>query len=209
MRAWTLRKGASLARLLGDEESGRVDPDVVWLVHLINLLPDYYTTSSCSGRIQLASTRLPGEKFRMRVVAKWHHPVTRRAVERVLGALDDEHLWLAVHPPILHIMCRDLGSALEMLRAARGSGFKRAGIQGVRGDRVAVEIVGTERIEAPLRLEGRDLLDREGLGLLVDYSNILLLRAKARLLAFERAVMALHARVSGDPEGSPGRPSPS
>jgi len=32
----------------------------------------YYTTSSCSGRVQVYASRLPGMKFDMVTLGKWH-----------------------------------------------------------------------------------------------------------------------------------------
>jgi len=74
LRSWLEAKTAALRRLRRDLEEGRVDEDVVGLLEAINAHPDYFTTSSCSGRIQLAEARILNVRAGFRSVAKWHLP---------------------------------------------------------------------------------------------------------------------------------------
>jgi len=173
-------RARALGSLMRDLEAGRVDPDIVPLLSLLNSSPRYYTTSSCSGRIQLAATRLPGEKFRMVVVAKWHRPLQPRELREVLAASRYPDLWMAVQGPILHVACRSLEAALALLEAARRAGLKHSGIQGL-GERVMVELLSSDRIEAPLRLGGVDVMRGRVLDEFVERANEVLLRAKSRL----------------------------
>ena len=85
LEAWELRKAEYLRRLEEDRRRGRLDPDIVDLLELLNSKLEYYTTSSCSGRIQVKACRLPGDKFEMIVVAKWHRPVEAWEVEASKG----------------------------------------------------------------------------------------------------------------------------
>jgi len=179
--SWLKRKRAFIDRLEREIAVGRVDKDIIPLLRAINSLNEYYTTSSCSGRIQVVASELPGEKGLMRTLAKWHEPVEVVVIERVIRESAEPNLWFSVQPPILHIMCRSLEAAFKMLYVARSSGFKRAGIQGGKKGRYPVEIIGTERIEAPLRLHEVDIVPIERLPLLVEAANRLLLRSKERL----------------------------
>ncbi len=188
LEAWELRKAEYLKRLEEDRRRGRLDPDIVDLLELLNSKPEYYTTSSCSGRIQVKACRLPGDKFEMVVVAKWHRPVEAWEVEAVLNFSDEPDIWLSVQPPILHVACRDLSSALRLLALARNAGFKHSGIQGVREDRVMVEITASERMEAPLRLSRVLAMRGEALVELVERANELLLRGKEKLWRLKRAL---------------------
>jgi len=192
--AWTRRKEHFLRRLERERREGRVDGDIVPLLKVLNSLNDYYTTSSCSGRIQVVSAHLPGDKWRMVTLAKWHRPVSVEDVLSVIRGTDHPDLWFSVQPPILHVICRTPRAALALLRLARNSGFKRAGIQGARRQRYAVEIVGTERIEAPLRLNGIWVVREEAIPMLVEVANKVLLRGKARLDRLRRALSSLAER---------------
>jgi len=171
-------------------ECGTVDPDIVPLLSVLNGLDGYYTTSSCSGRIQLAATRLPGEKFAMLVVAKWHRRVALEEVKEVLERCHHEDLWISAQGPILHVACRDLGAALRLLEIAHRVGLKHSGVLWV-GKRVVAEIVGPDKVEVPLRLCGKPMLREESLALLVDRLNEVLERSKARLRRLEAALRGL------------------
>ena len=181
---WYKTKDASLKKLKHDIEINRVDKDILWILNLINSLDNYYTTSSCSGRIQITANYLPGEKFSLITLAKWHHIIKLEDLLIVLKYSKEENIWFAVQPPIIHIACRDLSSAIEMLRHARNNGFKHAGIQGITENRVMVEITSTERIEAPLKLNGNEIYRGEQLSSLVKVANNLLIKSKTRLANF-------------------------
>lgn len=159
---------------------GRVDPDIVDLLERINSSSDYYTTSSCSGRIQLAACEHPGEKGKLRVLAKWHRPIRVEELVLALNSSQEPSIWFSVHPPILHIVARDIEAAKRLLVRARNSGFKHSGIQGL-GRRVVVEIMSMERLETPLRLHGMDLMGPWAYPMLVEAANKLLTRSKRRL----------------------------
>ena len=170
-----------------------MDEDIVPFLELVNSLSDYYTTSSCSGRIQLAACEHPGEKGRLRVLAKWHRPISVWELLIPLDSSREPSIWFSVHPPILHVVARDMSAARALLVAARNSGFKHSGIQGL-GRRIVVEVMTMERLEMPLRLGGVDVIQPWCYPRLVDAANRLLLRAKSRLENLRRVFEELSAR---------------
>ncbi len=192
---WTSRKRAFLRRLERERRQGRVDEDIVPLLRAINALDDYYTTSSCSGRIQVVAAEFPGDKWNMVTLAKWHRPVEPEEVVTVVRHVDYPNLWFSMQPPILHVICRTPAAAIRLVKLARASGFKRAGLQGARKNRYPVEIMGTERIETPLRLSGVWVVREEALPLLVRAANMLLVRSKERIERLRRAIEALAAEA--------------
>lgn len=183
----------ALSNLLRAIERGLVDPDAIPLLSMINSLADYYSTSSCSGRIQLAATRLPGEKFQMLVIAKWHRPVSLRELQEVLDACHYADLWLTVQGPILHVVCRNLDAALRLIAAARAAGLKHSGIMWV-GERAVAELMASDRIEAPLRLNGKYILREEALAVFIERVNEVLLRTKEKLTRLEATLVSLWGR---------------
>jgi len=181
-------KAKALESLFRALEQGTVDPDIVPLLVLLNAKRDYYTTSSCSGRVQLAATRLPGEKRRMVVLAKWHNPVECwELIQALSSAEEHSDIWLSVQGPILHVVCRDQASAFNILSASRRAGLKHSGILWI-GRRVVVEIAASDKIETPLRLAGTYLINRECYDLLVERVNAVLLRAKEKLERLEEEI---------------------
>lgn len=188
-------KGRAIDNLFRALERGVVDPDAIPLLSLLNSFEDYYTTSSCSGRIQLAATYLPGEKFRMLVIAKWHRPILTEELVQAVRACKHADIWLSVQGPIFHVVCRHLESALKLLAAAREAGFKHSGIMWV-SDHVVVEIVSADRVETPLKLNGVQVVYEDVLEEFVARANAVLKRAKERLSALESTVALIpHIRA--------------
>jgi len=173
---WFEAKRRALTMLEEHIRAGRVDEDVLDLLRAINSREDLFTTSSCSGRIQLYEAELPGMKFELRTVGKWHRPID---VEELV--LNGDNLWMAVLPPILHVSARDMRSALSFISLARRAGFKRGGINSAKDFKVNVEIQGTERMDVPLILDGRRVVPEDVLPEIVDRANRLLVRSKMRI----------------------------
>jgi len=191
---WEKAKREYLMMFEEELKMGRVDKDIVWLIRKINLLKDYYTTSSCSGRIQVTANRVPGEKFNLITLAKWHRIIKIEELLTVIETSCEENLWFSVQPPILHVVCRDLESAEKLLEIARNSGFKHSGIQGLNPQRIVIEITSSERIESPLRLKGMEFVSEERLQILVKIANELLIKAKSKLVRLGAGLSSLKSR---------------
>ena len=185
---WVARKKHFVERLYKEFEEGRVDYDLMDLLNLINNLGDYYTTSSCSGRIQVIEARMPGDKYSIRVLGKWHWTIS---LEDLLEALKkgEKNVWLMAQPPILHVAARSFEDALKIMSLARKSGFKHSGVQVFKPDRVHVEIMASEEMTVTLIWKGVWIVNRRELSLLVEISNELLKRAKEKLQRFKRAIV--------------------
>lgn len=183
---WSELRLKALRQLEEHKRLGKVDNDIIWLLDLINSNPDYYTTSSCSGRIQVASGQHPGEKGKLRVLAKWHRTIDLGELLAVVSTSLEDNIWFSVHPPIFHIASKDLQAARRLLVAARNCGFKHSGIQGL-GKRIIVEIMSMEKIETPLRLKGVQIISYDSYSLLVNVANEMLTRGKEKLPRLAKA----------------------
>jgi len=178
---WYSRKRHFLKRLAEDIESGRLDKDIYPLLKAINSMDSYYTTSSCSGRIQVYASRIPGRKFKIKTIGKWHQPISLDELVRVLEKCHYKDIWLAVLPPILHVVAKNVKEANRLLHLAREAGFKHSGILSVKDERVVVEITSSERIETPLKMEGKWIFDHESLSKLIERANELLSITKKKI----------------------------
>ncbi len=172
------RKRAFLDRLEREASQGRVDEDIYPLLRRLNELPWLYTTSSCSGRILLASVRTPsyskGKGFVP--IAKWHRAVTAEEVHRAVEPHGD--VWMLVRGGILHVAVSSARRAYELISLAHKTGHKHSGIIAVNRAGIIVEILGEERLDIPLKLGGREVADLEAA---TAAANNVLLLAKARL----------------------------
>ncbi|WP_069808095.1 tRNA(Phe) 7-((3-amino-3-carboxypropyl)-4-demethylwyosine(37)-N(4))-methyltransferase [Vulcanisaeta thermophila] len=186
------RKRVFLDRLSREASEGRVDFDIEDFLREFNeKLSDYYTTSSCSGRIALASApRLSYSKGPglFKFLIKWHRPVTYGEVQGALRGFDYGDVWLLVRAPIIHFMSRDLDGALKILRLAREAGFKHSGIYSVMHDGVVVEVQGEDRFEVPLIINGRPNFTEDGFRRVVDVANETLMFGKLRLAHLIRLI---------------------
>ena len=143
---------------------GDVDEDLIQLLDFINELEDYYTTSSCSGRIVLYEDG--GGKGLGKFLGKWHLDLTVDDVRNALKPSKDS-VWFKSEPPILHVVARTLEKGDEFLVVVRDAGFRRVGIQTLKPERYVIEIIGSEKMDAPVAVEGKTCVGDEYLDLLV------------------------------------------
>ncbi|OYT40195.1 MAG: hypothetical protein B6U86_04565 [Candidatus Altiarchaeales archaeon ex4484_43] len=182
------QKENSMRKLERAKKKGEVDSKILPLLDFINSLPDFYTTSSCSGRICLLHD--VGSKRDNDWLGKWHREVEFDEVITALEEIPDNGLiWFKYEPAILHMVARELDGATEILRIARNSGFKRAGIMALKEGRNMVEICSTERVDAPLVWDGLLLVDREYIGYLIELANKQFEKGRGRLKRLENALL--------------------
>jgi tRNA wybutosine-synthesizing protein 3 len=162
------------------------DEEVEELLQKINDLDDFFTTSSCSGRIVLILLPEIGAKREARFIGRWHRPVRKADV---LAAMDDVgssvegDFWLLAQSPIVHVACRSVERATVLLRLAIGSEFKYSGIKAIAKDagKVMVEILSTERMDVPLASNGRRFYSDEYLDFVIAKADFMLTRGKEKL----------------------------
>jgi tRNA wybutosine-synthesizing protein 3 len=163
------RKTAVLSKL--DKSSiGKWDRRIKPLCEKINSLDDFYTTSSCSGRVILM---IQQEKKENDLFLKvWHDRISFSELKKALAGIVKikKIVKFKLEPPIIHIACRDLKNATEMLEKAKNIGFKRSGILTCNKN-IILELNTSERMEFPIIKNGKILVDEEFLKLIVSMSN--------------------------------------
>jgi len=123
-------------------KKGSWDLRIKDLCDRINCLNDYYTTSSCSGRIVIVKD---GEKKPGMILFSSHN---KAGLEEIKKFLENEKIWIKMEPCALHICCRNFESAFDLLGKARGCGWKRSGIMSDR--KIACELFSTENLAVPV-----------------------------------------------------------
>ena len=163
------RKLAVLSKL--DKSSiGRWDKRIKPLCDKINKLQNFYTTSSCSGRVILMIQQ--DKKENDLFLKVWHDRISLSELNKAL----DEFVKLKkiikfkLEPPIIHIACRDLKNATEILEKGKYIGFKRSGIL-TFDKNIIVELNTSERMEFPIVNNGKILVDDKFLRLIVKISE--------------------------------------
>lgn len=181
--AWEAYRRHHVERYRRAKESGEVDVPIVPLLDLLNRHPGIVTTSSCSGRIVLLETDIMERKRESAFYRKWHRPVTTDEVWEALLSYSGDVLWFKVDPFILHVAFADVSTALDVIRLARASGFKIAGIQACDVSKVHVEIRGIDTMALPV-YRGRLLVDRPYVREIVAFANRKMVRNARRTALF-------------------------
>ncbi len=166
-------------------EEDKVDHDIIPLLEKINALDNYFTTSSCSGRISVMEMPYFGDKLNSVWLGKWHREVT---VEEVLGAIGKHktgQLWFLVRSPILHVAARTMEDAVKLLNLSIGLGFKYSNIKSVSHKKLLIEIRSTERMDVPLGEGGELWVSKEYIERIVNLSNAQIRRFKGKLKRLE------------------------
>ena len=150
---------------LDKSKKGEIDEKIVSIIQLINYKPDYYTTSSCSGRVYL--WRGGTKKNQMERLRVSHELVKDSFFElkeiNELKKLSFKEItlkgliWLRLEDFILHICCRNLESANLLLQEAR-QWYKKSSILSAN-KKIMVEIRGSEFMEMPLYENGKLLFN--------------------------------------------------
>ena len=128
-------------------KKGGIDEKVIPLLETINAQPEYYTTSSCSGRVYL--WKGTGKKSETEWVKVSHDLIE----EDFFETKEKDLVWLRLEAVILHIACRDLEMAHALLEKARKF-YKKSCILSA-SSKIILEIRGSEFMEMPLYKEGK------------------------------------------------------
>src|SRR3989338_2170548 len=121
-------------------KKGSMDKRVKNLVKKINSFPDFYTTSSCAGRIMIYEKK-SAKKFDTNWIFVSHEPANFQSIKKIVVKLPKSPVWFREEPMILHVCGKNLDCAQKILDAARLCGFKRSGIMATK-KRVMVEFTG-------------------------------------------------------------------
>jgi len=162
------QKTHALNELAAAERVGDADESILPLLSKINALEDYYTTSSCAGRILLFQDL--GSKKEDKFLGAWHRRVEYGEIEAALKPAEGV-VWFRMEPAIIHVIARGEEAAARMLKTAYSCGFKRSGIASVKPDRWLIEVLSTERVDAPVMSDEKLLVDEGYLRFLVEIAN--------------------------------------
>ena len=149
---------------------GSIDKNIIPLVNLINSIKDYYTTSSCGGRIIILTNPKSGKRQDSKWLFMSHEKTSYNKLKKALKKLPEDELWFKFESVILHITCKDIDAAQKLLDIARNLGLKRSGIITTR-KKIVVEIFDTEKIDTIIANKGKFVITEDYLRLLTKLAN--------------------------------------
>lgn len=166
-----LRRKKSVLLKSDKSSIGKWDEKILSLCNKINRSENYYTTSSCSGRIVLMIAQEKKSHNLFLIIS--HNVISFNWLKNNLNKITNKikrPIKFKCEPPILHIICRDLGSASLLLEKAKKSGMKHSGIHYL-GKNPILEINGDDKLEFPIINKNKILVDDNFLKLIVKESN--------------------------------------
>jgi len=179
---FTNQKKTFLSKL-DKSKKGEIDVKVIPLITLINARKDMYTTSSCSGRIDLWVGN--GKKNQCEWLKVSHNFITEDFFNI---AYPSRLVWLRLEPFIMHICCKDLDVANALLEKAKKI-YKKSCILTAQ-NKIILEIRGSEAMEMPFALEGKVLFNGKR-SWLVEFLNEKMKRIEEGITKFEKMIISL------------------
>jgi len=180
-------RNKALSSLQNAIMKGEVDEKALPIIEKINSMADFFTTSSCSGRIVIMEIPSFGRKREAKNLGKWHRKVKIEEIREALSKASKGEIWFFVQSPIFHVSTVSMENAKKLLDLAIQSGFKNSSIKTLNG-RIVVEILGTERIDAPLGKDGKIYVDFEYIEILISIANKMIARVDRNLKRIEKNI---------------------
>ena len=175
------------------------DEKIVKLCKKINSLENYFTTSSCSGRIVLM---IEQDKKANNLFLKVYHELIcleklkkdleevntlRACPETFSQKMFTKGIKFKMEPCILHVACKNLEYAQELLDKAKLSGWKRSGIISSK-KRFVIELNSTEKLEFPIIKDDKILVGDVFLKLIVKEADKKLKRTWGKIERLEKLI---------------------
>jgi len=180
-RAWLKRRRQALQKLARDLAKGRVDEGLIPLLEAINSHKCFYTLSSCYGRVLLLEIEKIGIKTAGEFYRSWHWPVTlNEIIEAARDYRGDKSLWLMVQSTILHVSTYNLDLAIRFRNLALNAGYKYSKILSISRRGIVIEVLGTERLDIPIKIKGEWIVNLDNLKIVEDYIKQMFFRIEKR-----------------------------
>ncbi|MFH1801647.1 MAG: tRNA wybutosine-synthesizing 3 family protein [archaeon] len=166
--------------------AGSWDKRILKLCDKINENENYYTTSSCSGRIVLMISQ--NKKAPNLFLKIYHDKISFQQLKKDLietSRKGKKLIKLKMEVCALNVACRDLESVKKLFAVARSSGWKRAGIM-ISDKRIMLSLNSTEKLEFPVISDGKILVSDNFLKIVVKESGEKLQKGWEKIQKLER-----------------------
>ncbi|KAK7869969.1 hypothetical protein R5R35_013740 [Gryllus longicercus] len=139
---------------------GSIDDAILNLVEEINDREEFFTTSSCSGRVILYCESSQKQKHLCQWLFVSHDPITEEALIKELDPLRGDII-LKFEPLILHVQCFSLDYAKKLHTCALESGFRNSGITLGKHKKITLAVRSCLQLEVPISDAGKLLVSDE------------------------------------------------
>jgi tRNA wybutosine-synthesizing protein 3 len=153
-------------------QNKKIDPLMIDISNFIAQTKNYFTTSTCSGRITLMDVNERDDKRENAFFRKWHSPV---AFEDVWNGVQDnrnsENLWFRQDAFVFVIGTNKIENTKPIIQACQEAGVKRFGIHHSEPGKVLMEIFGSQRMSVPVKEKQEILVSEKYVQKIVETAN--------------------------------------
>lgn len=165
---------------------GNWDNKIMELCKKINSSENFYTTSSCSGRIAIMINSNKKKSGLFQFIS--HDLISFENLKNdLLKTKTNQLIKFKQEPCILHIACKNLETANDLYQKAKLVGWKRSGIISWRKNFI-LELNSTEKLELPIIENKKILVDDDFLKLIVKIANKNLKKCWEKIGKFEELI---------------------
>lgn len=148
------------------------DSKMIPLCKFISKTKNYFTSSSCAGRILLLKVNERGDKKEASFQRKWHRKVKLVEVWKgIEEKVNEKELWFKLEPFIIHVGANSLENANNLLGVMNRAGVKRGGIIVAKKGKFIVEMSGTQGMAFPVKIGEKVIIEKDYLKKAIEKAN--------------------------------------
>ena len=167
-----MSKNTTMKKMYSAIDNKYVDEMLVPFLKKFNKKDNYFTTSSCCGRIMLLGADENETKQPKMFVGKWHRKVKFNEVYSLLEKeTKHKEIWLKQESFIFHIVAKNLEYAKKILELKKELGIRRGGIFIVEDGRYIIELIGSNNISIPIKFDNEIILNKKQIKLIIKKAN--------------------------------------
>lgn len=162
-RRFEMIKARHKKTLLKAIEDKKADEPIIPDLLEIAEMPNYYTSSSCSGRSILLGLTEDENKLDSKFLFKKHGII--KDFEKVWKIVNETeqfpNIWLKSDAFIFHFGANGLDCSRKVLEVSRKAGIRRAGIMLAEDGKFMLEVIGSQSMNVPVKLNGKVLIEKD------------------------------------------------
>lgn len=167
----------------------KIDPLMIPISRFVEGSTNYFTTSTCSGRITLMDLNEDESKKENVFYRKWHSTVKFNDVWKGIEEYKTKgNLWLRQDAFVYVIGTNSWENVKQLIRACQEAGVKRYGVHHFEDEKILMEIFGTQNMSIPLITRGKLLVDKNAVKEWVKIANRKWKQNEAKRKAFEKVL---------------------
>ncbi|HLC37139.1 MAG TPA: hypothetical protein VJK05_06070 [archaeon] len=132
---------------------------------------NYFTSSSCAGRILLLAALGKGTKKEMYFHKRWHRKVKFSELWKEIENFNGEKLIFKMEAFILHLGARNFEYAEKALKLMKEAGVKKGGIIATKPGKFLIELAGTNAISLSIIDNNKILIEKDFMKYLLKEGN--------------------------------------